>query len=436
MRGELAALVATGVLACGDNVRVAPAVDAPERTRDAPSDGSPGPIGPVRVTVRDDLGIPVEGARLVFINPDGGVVAALPTDENGVAAVNMVEGGSVTAVRPFGADVLYTILDVQHDDDLAFAAGPPQPPPATATITLAFSADRGGNVAAHRVFTSCGTEDRLVGGMGASRQLAIAVRASCTQADVLVVSEHAAGTPLRAYLVQGVMLQSGQVTTVTGTPAAIPALDVRFVGIPVSTTQLAWTYALASAGGQIFRRAVTTAPVDGTATARVPMPGGMAIAAFAVDGVASGPAGIGRRFAVSLPVAAGGYEVDVGSLVPVGFADAPSYDLASHAVVAAFDGDPGALDVAGAVVARTRDVDGMPRTWTWEIVGPAPPLSFPVLPVADDGFDPNAAAGDTTAVVTAIATGLADSYAVARPAWFTPGRPTLPVLPTTTFAQP
>src|SRR4051812_11718103 len=70
----------------------------PAEPADAPQDADP--RGPVHVTVRDVIGngAPAPNIPVVFIDPDGTVVADIVSDADGRATANVLPGASVSAV--------------------------------------------------------------------------------------------------------------------------------------------------------------------------------------------------------------------------------------------------------------------------------------------------------------------------------------------------
>lgn len=86
--------------------------------------------GVVKATMLDPAGegMPQANMPVVFINPDGSLVADVLTDVDGRAHATMLAGGSVTAVwhGNTGYSILQTVLAVKPGDDLVFGSVTPK----------------------------------------------------------------------------------------------------------------------------------------------------------------------------------------------------------------------------------------------------------------------------------------------------------------------
>lgn len=128
------------------------------------SDGSDGGVvavrGTVHVTVLDptQAGVPAPGVPVVYVDPDGTVVAAIDTDINGKSQGDVLPGGSVTTVQilPERARVqLRTTLGVAPGDDLVIGSVGSPSPGGAGSFTVHWPAAPG-NPTGYNVYGPCG----------------------------------------------------------------------------------------------------------------------------------------------------------------------------------------------------------------------------------------------------------------------------------------
>lgn len=187
---------------------------------DAPPDADP--RSAVHVTVRDVIGngalapnIPV-----VFIDPDGTVVADVVSDAEGRATANVLPGASVSAVyqqlttqqsvvTTNNVHYLFiSILDIKPGDDLPIGFTD-RDFSSAGTFDVTFSPPAGMTPAKYEIFTPCGGTSATVPGT-----VAAPMQNSCKRDsfDILVVAEDAAGKALAGAVATNVSLSAGAAT--------------------------------------------------------------------------------------------------------------------------------------------------------------------------------------------------------------------------------
>jgi hypothetical protein len=169
---------------------------SPDAALDAAPDGAPGMI---RITVRDDRGLPATGVRVLAATADGTPVVDTTTSTNGVAMVLAPGPVDLTIVRtPSLGARLSTILGAVPGDDLLFGPERNEPPSVVHQITWPSNDDG----PLYQVYSSCATPGvQLTNELGNTTETApITVDPTCADDhDVLVAL--VTGTTDDAYLI-------------------------------------------------------------------------------------------------------------------------------------------------------------------------------------------------------------------------------------------
>jgi hypothetical protein len=153
-------VVAVAVVGCGGSNKNSPDAqrsDAPTDTaRDAPPDGTPHGMVTVHVIDPAGSGADVIGATVVFLNPDGSLVANMLTDSSGLASADVLLGASVTAAPTVGPNVyrLTTLFDVKPGDMLTIGSVNPDST-VVGTFTVNFTTTS--SAASYSLYGPCGS---------------------------------------------------------------------------------------------------------------------------------------------------------------------------------------------------------------------------------------------------------------------------------------
>jgi hypothetical protein len=198
-------LLLAAVAAC--NPVVAHLPDADLTKKDAAIDAAP---QLVTVTVLDlnGTGALLVGVPVVFVNPNGTVVAHPSTDVHGKAAAEVLAGASVTAVlQPQPTSfTLFTVQAVKPGDDIVI--GPPAVDYSSAgTFNVTFSAATGATY--YYVYGPCGSNYSATAGT-----VAVPMLKSC-KLDSMEIQVHAfnnTGASVGYVSMTGVSLANGAVT--------------------------------------------------------------------------------------------------------------------------------------------------------------------------------------------------------------------------------
>ena len=206
---------------------------------DGPPDGTP--HGLVSMTVFDqagtgavDVGVPV-----VFINPDGTLVATVATDSTGKASADVMPGASVTVVQANTSTnntVLQTVLGAQPGDNLRI--GVEVPGTAVGAFTVNFT-PIAGVVNSYSVIGPCFPPAPATGG---TATLMMFANCKLDTMDIVVIATSAAGVPLGFLEQTGVAFVAGGSTTI---PAAalqpMATFNATYSNLPVEVTGVGLT---------------------------------------------------------------------------------------------------------------------------------------------------------------------------------------------------
>jgi len=384
LRLSLGALTTLGTLglltACSDPSSApppdAPAPDAP--APDAPAPDAPSEVGPVTVRLRmNDPAASPPAMTVISTDPDGAVRAMVDADAAGVATIDVVAGGDVTAryAAPTGRVAVRSFLGVAPGDDLLagvlgertsigdFYYGWTQ-----STVTQAEVHDRCGS----------GRYTPNPGGPSAAR-IWLRLRADCADASPVVFwSDRGSAVDPAVTRAPG--------GTHTFTTLTAPTTHTDLVrGIPAGVT-LATITTIGDYRGVTFADGNTRfgAPTGSTFTSTRPWPVGVTPsgAYYGINKKGFGSVGVATRGAA--------YAADLDlSAHWLPFIGAAQTDPATRRVT--WDQEAGRAG-DGAYVTIVFDDAG--TTIFWQVIGPAadsalrlpalPPAFVPALPIADD----------------------------------------------------
>ena len=222
--------------ACG---KVQALSDAPGSGSDIDAHVGPdaNPRGTVKVTVFDPSGTGATptGIPVVFIDPDGTLVANVPTDSNGKAQADVLPGASVTAVFAPAADTyqMDAVLGVKPGDDLVIADTAPTA--ATGVFNVSYPGLSGATQ--YYAYGPCGSSAQATGGPAQ-----LTFNAYCTVSPMTVgVAAYDANFNLLGYIEQaGVTFSDGGSTTITGNWGNQISMTASATNVPSDVTNVSF----------------------------------------------------------------------------------------------------------------------------------------------------------------------------------------------------
>ena len=385
--------------------------DAPNNPPDSPPDAPP--MGPVTLTVTSQ-GAPAVGVQVYFQNPDQSLVASPMTNASGDATATIEIGAFVTAIDPapppvvaFGvptqADSLHTWAGVKPGDHLHLDLFPTGTTPTTGNITVIAPTDA--QATNYQLHTSCGEDFDITPPAVGSGFVAVAnapvpltIDLCSANIDLLVETFDVESQPLNSFFKANVAIADGDTVDLTDqTFATVNTVAFDYSNINIAITAVSIAQTLIAGNGVVFNL-LGSAPVDGNAAnAVLPIPDVTnAIVVTESDILPSDV--VSRQRIFDWGPASANFALDVGGAVLHGYATAPAFDPASHAVtwqeVAGVTGD-----VVLAQYHSFRLDATLSHDWVWTIAAPramTPKVGYPVIPT--DVFDFNTNATDSSDV--------------------------------------
>lgn len=236
---RIAITVAALGVGCGEVDKSGGLPDAGQ-TVDAPPTAPPVVKATVYTTAGD--GSPDLTAKVLFQDPDGGVIAEATVDANGHAEAQMPRGGSVTAFRvssdtPNGFQgIASTITGVKAGDDLAFGRKAGGASTQGKSTFMSVSFPEGAPGAAHTLWTSCGSVAADAGATTAT----LTFYDGCHGAtfDLLVVESGGRALGPSFIKLTGVAYKSDGSIVVPGPYTAMASPTINLANTPDGLTQL------------------------------------------------------------------------------------------------------------------------------------------------------------------------------------------------------
>jgi len=218
----------------------------PAEPADAPPDADP--RGPVHVTVRDVIGngAPAPNIPVVFIDPDGTVVADIVSDADGRATANVLPGASVSAVYQqlstttvvMTTNIRYlfvSVLGVKPGDDLPIGFTD-RDFTNSGTFNVTFQPFTGATT--YDIFTPCG----LTSSTTPNTAIPVQMQNSCKRDsfDILVVARDASNNALAGAIATNVSLSAGS-AAVPGTYTSTNSFAASYTDIPAGISSVSVT---------------------------------------------------------------------------------------------------------------------------------------------------------------------------------------------------
>jgi hypothetical protein len=392
--------------------------DAPTQT-DAPADSPPDTAGPQPITLTVTLdGVPVAGVHTYFLKADGSLGDAVDTNAQGIASSLKADGGSVTALDPFGEveqtniNDLRTFMGVKAGDHLVLSESrnPPQ-------IDVTVTAPAGPNgIDSWEVFTSCGggSIQPVVDELGASDPTGTFTLANCaTAADILVVGTGEGGMVASLYHPNFPVPAEGQVDIDLTADTYVDARSVGFnySNVPDNAFQVETRRQFATPRGRLDLELDGGSGIEeGTAVIDLIEPNHAGLFG-ATDTFLRMQSDGGLRandfHIYTYGALAPSYDIDLAAsanqLLP-GFTSDPGYDVASSSLLwdeAATGATPDLTRTKISVLRElgvgsfASEITPPGTNWEWQLVAPykAGELKFPTLPTDIRNWAPGASDG-------------------------------------------
>ncbi len=367
-------------------------------------DSSPPPppiTGPVSIRIAVNT-TPMAGVTVMF--QDGSVVESVQTDAAGVATARMRSGGSVTALNPFGVpaagdpDELRTMMGVRIGDVTQLVKRSP------AAITVRVTAPVDPGAASHVLHTSCGSGPLLVSGQTVSNDVTLR---GCTTADMLVESFDAAGESLRSLFVPAVELADAGSVTLTGGYQTIPDARLDYASVPEGYDQVTGRSMLVTGLRRILERTNTVPLRFGVGSTQLSLPTVPDATLITQSTFQHG--GVGVHHVLDLRPVDLTVGLDFSRTLLPDYLAAPEFT--APGTISWLAPGPEFIQLESSVPPQHRPhsvIVGLhgvrtaepARTWNWKIVAPFEStfVILPALPAGPDGFDYNAASGDTLSI--------------------------------------
>ena len=385
---------------CGDDGKAGQLADAPPLV-DAPPDMMVQQDQPVTLTVTN-LGEPVAGVHVYFVNANDSLVKTADTDASGNASAVMAAGGSVTAIDPFRAPVgvapiprgksgpeLRTFLGVKPGDHLFLTR------PLHEDVTFQLIADPAEGANTYDLITTCGTAslDPNGGGSGNPGGASLQLQDCHGGADLAIIASF--HTTESNDLVSGLyhadaaLLTDHTVNVTADDYTALTNVTLTFANAPDAT--------LTVAHGPIGKHGVlgpfSVDASGGTGTVAEPTVPGVT---KAVVDLQLNPSG--QHEVVDWGDYTTTYMLDLHNLLLAEVASGPGLDLATDKVswTEEDSGDAADLTVIGLFVSRS---EPQSKSWHWRLAAAHPAtlaIKLPVLPT--DVFDWTPTQGDSISV--------------------------------------
>ncbi len=236
MRTILIASLSLVAAACGKVQSLADANGSGSNI-DANTGPDANPRGTVKVTVFDPSGTGANptGIPVVFIDPNGSLVANVPTDSNGKAQADVLPGASVTAVfAPDATDyVMDVVLGVKPGDDIVIQDTPSQA--TTGTFTVSFPSLA--NATTYYAYGPCGGSPSSTGGPAA-----LTFQAYCTVSPMTVgvVAYNSSGQVIGYIEQANLTFTDGGSTTIPGSWGNQISMTASATNVPADVTNVAF----------------------------------------------------------------------------------------------------------------------------------------------------------------------------------------------------
>jgi hypothetical protein len=343
------------------------------------------PRGTVEVTVFEEFeGVPLEGATVVFLEPDGSLANRVLTDALGRASAELTSGGSVTAISFDVSTRLVTIVGVEAGDHLVIGHAPEPDPTETATLQVSFTPT------AHRqhvLRTTCGTSPNATGSV-----ISMPMRVSCDRTPRDLVLQ-ASGTP--GVAPQYAILRAESATTLAVPPTAWQAgSDGRATvrRVPSEVMQLNVGRLVRSGGRRVYASFSPVMPTAGD-DLTVAIPNALEVGEDMIvttELFAGTVPGTPKQTIRERRDRAETFVVDASAhLLP--WVSGLDLDLGTRTLTWTQEG-PGAGDVDAVIteIAYGRTVDNAPQYYRWRVIAPTATGSvvYPDLPPALDNVEP------------------------------------------------
>ena len=370
-------------------------------------DAPPGPDADLHGTITVIVNAPsspatrLQGAPVVFVNPDGQIAAEATTDANGVATATILPGASVTVVYDDAS------LNVQLETVAAVAPGD--------TIVVGPLSGAGGNPSGtftanvpdypgsftYNVYGPCGSSSGSAAGSGSLTPVTLSMQDNCqeTAMDLLAIANNSDNNPDAWVEAKNVAYTDGGNATMGSGWQPFQTLSLSFSNVAASNTSSIYVMDMApDANGYQVASYASLGTEPQTATLTVP---GTATALIETDFTHNSGGGQQQMYDVVDGTKAT-YAVDLSTaLLP--YIDFPTLDSANGAVTV-----PGATtagDILDVSVHFSRLINDKTDSFTWEVWTPPPADGFtlPAMPTNLTKYYP--AAGD------AVPQGYASLYA-------------------------
>jgi hypothetical protein len=341
--------------------------------------------GRVEVTVFDEVdGVPLAGATVVFLEPDGSLAGRILTDDLGRAAAEMTSGGSVTAVRLDTSTLLVTIMGVEAGDHLVFGAAPPPDATQTAILQVGFARTAHPN---HVVRTTCGTSPSA--GAASFLEVPMAMHCDRTPRDIVMEASGAEGTEPQYAIVKDVVGSAITVPANAWRPGTSGLATVT--SVPPEVKQANVGRLVRNGGRRVFTSFSSVVPTEGSDELRAVIPNALDVGddmIVTTELFAGTVPGTPKQTIRERRDLGGNFRVDVAAdLLP--WVSAPRLDLATATLTWSQDGG-GEIDALVAEMAYARTVDNTQRYHRWRVIAPTSTgtLALPDLPAALDDIEP------------------------------------------------
>ncbi|MEO8700466.1 MAG: hypothetical protein ABI867_10500 [Kofleriaceae bacterium] len=400
MRSLFVVFACLATAACGDDGGLTPLADAPEFTDagpDAPTTGL------VTLTVTQD-GVPREGVRVHFQNPDSTLVATMMTDVNGRASATMGIGGFVTALDPFlipqggsGPRDIYTYAGVKPGDQLKLNEGNAA---ATINFDLVFTPDP--NSDRFSLFAPCLTGQLDITNTGGSGSGSggpggpISLTGCGTTTDITIIGfEPKSGIPHRALHAANVTLTEGGTLDLTAsTFTDTTSLLYNYESVPANIAVVNTHSILVTPRGPVYDQDGLSVAVEAGAASltgtRPTIANTLQVVATTTFGGAHS-----RQIVIDWGPPTTPYTLAMGNLLNptillADYATRPTFAATSHSVSWTADTAGRLADFATAQMFFDRP---KVQNWRWSIAAPltvatATSIAFPVLPTVDEQLNP------------------------------------------------
>jgi hypothetical protein len=335
--------------------------------------------GPITVIVNDTNApaTPLAGVPVVFVNPDGSVVAEPLTDANGKATATVLPGASVTAVYGGGtlSVQLETVRAVAPGDTIVIGplSGAGGNPSGTFTATVP---DYAGSVF-YDVYGPCGSNTANAVGSGAPTPVTLSMQDNCQQTtmDLVAIAKNSDKTPDAWVEAKNVAYTDGGNATMGSGWQPFQTLSLSFSNVAASSTSSIYIMNMApDANGYQVATYGSTGTEPQTATLQVP---GTATALVETDFTHNSGGGQQQMYDV-VDGTKTTYAVDLSTaLLP--YINFPTLDPASGAVTV-----PGATtagDILDVNVQFSRVINTQSTNFYWEIwTPPTGSFTLPAMP--------------------------------------------------------